>query len=524
MPIGVPGELYIGGAGLARGYLNRPELTAEKFVSNPFSDDPTARLYRTGDLCRWRADGNLEYLGRIDNQVKLRGFRIELGEIENVLNAHAKIKQCVVMLREDRAGDKRLVAYCVPAEGKLHVSELRSYLQGRLPDYMLPSSFVELTSFPLTSSGKLDRRSLPAPDDSRPDLESGYVAPRNPLEEQLASIWGELLGLQAIGVHDNFFALGGHSLLAARMIDMIDREFSCRLKLMMVFRSPTIAGMATALESYLKDASELYPMDGHFLSVLQEGCEEGTVVLIGGHVSQQLPKLPKEFTVLHLALDGLQVEPFLGLSMTAVADAYLDEILAAKVSPPFVLVGHSYGGLLAYALAHRWFERQVGEFQLLMIEPSAYTLMRKRRNSASSAIDKVTQIMREPRTILMRSQSVIGKFDRFFRRKGTLAWTNLQLALGQTAPQQSMREYYSEKRNSNIRAYRPPSRLPGPVHIVCGQSWLDLSQNVWHEEFLEDAPIVHNLGEVSHLDVVEVDHLIDHWIAILNQLLAAKTT
>ena len=237
VPIGVPGELYIGGAGLARGYLNRPELTAEKFVRNPFSDDPTARLYRTGDLCRWRADGNLEYLGRIDNQVKLRGFRIELGEIENVLNAHAKINQCVVMLREDRAGDKRLVAYCVPAEGKLHVSELRSYLQGRLPDYMLPSSFVELTSFPLTSSGKLDRRSLPAPDDSRPDLESGYVAPRNPLEEQLASIWGELLGLQAIGVHDNFFALGGHSLLATSVVARASAALQVDLPLRRIFRN-----------------------------------------------------------------------------------------------------------------------------------------------------------------------------------------------------------------------------------------------------------------------------------------------
>ncbi|MFN7731086.1 MAG: amino acid adenylation domain-containing protein, partial [Pirellula sp.] len=248
VPIGVIGELYIGGAGLARGYLNRQELTAEKFVANPFTVEAGTKLYRTGDLARWNVDGNLEFLGRIDNQIKLRGFRIEVGEIETVLYEHPDVSQCAVILREDRPGDMRLVAYCVLAPGtRLNVSHLRNHLRDRLPDYMIPAAFVPMQSLPLTANGKLDRRALPAPDDSRPDLSSGYVAPRNPIEQQLASIWCDVLGIQQIGIHDNFFALGGHSLLAVRVLARITSVLQIQFPLRKLFAAPTIADLASEI-------------------------------------------------------------------------------------------------------------------------------------------------------------------------------------------------------------------------------------------------------------------------------------
>jgi amino acid adenylation domain-containing protein len=228
VPIGVPGELHIGGDGVAQGYLNRPELTADKFVTNHFSNNTAARLYRTGDLCRWRADGNLEFLGRIDDQEKLRGFRIELREIETVLNEHPSIAQSVVLLREGRPGDQRLVAYCVlAADSELDFSALRSHLRVKLPNYMIPTALVRLDSLPLTPNGKIDRHALPPP---QPESFSGHVAPRTSLERTLTSICAALLGIEQVGVLDNFFDLGGHSLLCMELIARVEKETGLRLK------------------------------------------------------------------------------------------------------------------------------------------------------------------------------------------------------------------------------------------------------------------------------------------------------
>jgi len=246
VPTGVPGELHIGGHALARGYLNHPALTAERFVANPFDDDPDSRLYRTGDLCRWRADGNLVFLGRIDDQVKLRGFRVELGEIESVLNEDPSVAQSIVTLREDRPGDKRLVAYCVPvADSALDFSELRRHLLNRLPDYMVPAAFVALDTLPLTTSGKVNRRALPAPDDSWPVLE--YVAARDPLEEQLASIWCDVLGIERVGIYDSFFELGGHSLSATQVVSRVRSKLHVELSLRSFFETPTVAELAAII-------------------------------------------------------------------------------------------------------------------------------------------------------------------------------------------------------------------------------------------------------------------------------------
>ncbi|WP_260852740.1 non-ribosomal peptide synthetase [Flavobacterium anhuiense] len=240
VPLGVTGELCIGGIQVARGYLNREELTAEKFIANPFAAGD--RIYKTGDLARWLPDGNIEYIGRKDNQVKIRGYRIELGEIENALSLVAGISQCCVLAKEDASGNKRLVGYVV-SEEKLDKTYLQDQLKSSLPEYMVPMIWVELDQMPLTSNGKLDRKSLPEPESS--DLSTKeYVAPRTETEEQLAAIWQNLLGIEKVGIHDNFFELGGHSLLATRLVSMVRKELSVELSIRDVFEYTSIEALS----------------------------------------------------------------------------------------------------------------------------------------------------------------------------------------------------------------------------------------------------------------------------------------
>jgi len=248
VPIGVLGEICIGGVGVARGYLNRPQLTSEKFIRDPFSVQPEARLYRTGDLGRYLPDGNLEFLGRKDYQVKIRGFRIELGEIESVLQSHNKITEAAVVAREDRSGHKQLVAYLVASPQGTNVKDVRSYLQEKLPEYMVPSLFVFLDSMPLTTNGKLDRKALPSPYETQLENSQKYVMPQTPLEEKIAEIWRQVLGLERVGIYDNFFELGGHSLLATRTIMLCREVFQIDLPVRCLFESPTIKTLARTIE------------------------------------------------------------------------------------------------------------------------------------------------------------------------------------------------------------------------------------------------------------------------------------
>jgi amino acid adenylation domain-containing protein len=260
VPPGLPGELLVGGAGLSRGYLGRPELTAAAFVPDPFGAVPGARLYRTGDLVRFRSGGSggvLEFLGRIDAQVKIRGFRVEPGEIESALLAHPRVQAAAVMLREDDPGSPRLVAYLVPAaEDPPNTSELRRFLAERLPEHMVPAAFVTLESLPLTGSGKVDRRALPRPEGERPRLEREYVPPASEVEEALAAIWAEALGIARVGVQDNFFELGGHSLLATQVIARIRERLRVDLPLIALFQMPTVEQLAVAVEEKILDALE----------------------------------------------------------------------------------------------------------------------------------------------------------------------------------------------------------------------------------------------------------------------------
>jgi amino acid adenylation domain-containing protein len=246
LPVGVAGELYVGGAGLARGYRHRPALTAERFVPDPFGGEPGSRLYRTGDRVRYRADGAIEYLGRLDHQVKVRGFRVELGEIEAALGQHEAIREVVVLAREDQPGDRRLVAYYV-AGSEVAGSELRAFLRQRLPEYMIPGVFVALPAMPVSPNGKVDRKALPAPD--RAALEVAYVAPRTCTEEVLTGIWAQVLGVERVGIHDNFFELGGHSLLATQIASRVLEALHVELPLRDLFEVRTVEELAKRLDA-----------------------------------------------------------------------------------------------------------------------------------------------------------------------------------------------------------------------------------------------------------------------------------
>jgi acyl carrier protein len=281
VPIGVAGELHIGGRGLARGYLNQPELTARKFIRNPFNNDSTARLYKTGDLARYLSDGTIQYLGRIDNQVKIQGHRVEPDEIESVLTQHPGVRECAVVAREETTEDhdvsrnlkpvlslvegsktrpeplqrtknpkpeRRLVAYVVvnPEQSPV-VAELKNFLKQKLPSFMVPSVFTYVDALPRTPSGKMDRKALPTPDGINPESNETFAAPRTPDEEQMARIWAEILRVDRVGIHDNFFDLGGHSLLATQVISRVRKDFDVDLPLRSLFEAPTVAGMAATV-------------------------------------------------------------------------------------------------------------------------------------------------------------------------------------------------------------------------------------------------------------------------------------
>ncbi|HEU0077896.1 MAG TPA: amino acid adenylation domain-containing protein, partial [Longimicrobiaceae bacterium] len=254
VPVGVPGELCVGGPAVARGYLGRPELTAERFVPDPFSGEPGARMYRSGDRVRWTEDGELEFVGRLDGQVKIRGFRVEPGEVEGVLAGHPGVREAAVTVHDVAPGDRRLAGYVTAAEGAtLSAAELRAWLGGRMPEHMVPAAIVVLDAMPLTPRGKLDRRALPAPDGAG-DGEA-YAAPRTPAEETLAGIWAEVLGTERVGVHADFFALGGHSLLATRVTSRVRETFGVELPVRALFEAPTVAGLAPRVEAALRAGS-----------------------------------------------------------------------------------------------------------------------------------------------------------------------------------------------------------------------------------------------------------------------------
>jgi amino acid adenylation domain-containing protein len=362
VPIGVPGELCAGGVGVGPGYLNRPELTADNFIADAFV--PGERMYRTGDRVRWRADGNLEYLGRIDRQVKLRGIRIEPGEIEAVLAKHPGLRQAVVTVREDVPGHPRLVAHVVPREWPgPDAAELRSFLKSRLPEPLLPAAYVRLSDLPRTPSGKVHRQALPAPTGDAAAANVAYVEPRTAAERTLAGIWAELLGVERVGAADNFFELGGESLLAVRMIARA-RAAALPLAPVDLFQHQTVAELAAAAESAVQTPITHAPASPHSLLVplRQEGTEppiflihpiEGT---LGGYAAL-VRQLGTEQPVWGLRAFGLEEGEAPARTLEEMARRYLEAAMTVQPTGPYRFCGWSMGGLIAYEMARQLLER-----------------------------------------------------------------------------------------------------------------------------------------------------------------------
>ncbi|MGB8690927.1 MAG: amino acid adenylation domain-containing protein [Microcoleus sp.] len=350
VPIGVIGELYIGGDGLARGYLNRPELTQEKFIANPFQTGE--RIYKTGDIARYLNDGNIEYLDRIDNQVKIRGFRIELGEIEAVINTHPQIQQTVVIAREEMPGNKRLVAYIVTEDELLNTNQIREYLKQKLPEYMLPSAFMFLKNLPLTPNGKIDRKALPAPDLDL-STQGELILPRDTIELKLAQIWSDLIGINPIGVTNNFFELGGHSLLAVSLMAQIQKKFHKKLSLATLFQNSTIEEIAhlLRLETDALDWSVLVP-------IKSKGNKPPLFCIhpSGGNVLcyQDLAyQLDLDQPVYGLQSFGLNPENQPHTSIEQMSSYYIQAIQTVQAHGPYLLMGWSLGGIVAFEMAQQ---------------------------------------------------------------------------------------------------------------------------------------------------------------------------
>ena len=355
VPVGVPGELYIGGDCLARGYLNRADLTAENFIPNPFSGEPGTRLYKTGDLTRYLSDGNIEFLGRVDHQVKIRGFRVELEEIEAVLRQHPALRETVVLARETAPGEKQLVAYVVAqGESPLTAGDLRAFLKDKLPDYLMPAVFVPLDALPLLPNGKIDRRALPKPGQTRSEPGRAFVAPRNDLELQLTSLWEEVLGIRSIGVTDNFFELGGHSLAAVRLFALIEKRLGKKVPLATVFQGPTVEHLAEILHQHAKAPPR------SSLVAIQPGGNRRPFFLIhpaGGHV----------FPYVHLAHYLGSDQPSYGLQARGLEEGqephsriedmagyYIEALRAVQPEGPYLLGGWSMGGVVALEMAQQF--------------------------------------------------------------------------------------------------------------------------------------------------------------------------
>ena len=352
VPIGVTGEIYIGGAGVARGYLNRPELTAERFLPDPFARGPDVRIYRTGDLARWRADGSIEFLGRIDHQVKIRGFRVELGEIEARLAEHPAVREAVVLAREAAPGDKRLVAYYTGEPG-IAAETLRAHVSTTLPDYMTPTAFVKLPRLPLTTSGKLDRNALPAPQRSLPQGEQTNRAPLTPTEEWLLGIWREVFGLDQVDVHDNFFELGGHSLLTIRLVDKINRTLDVSLGIAELFQNPTVQGLARVIGDRPVSRAK-YPAG---VSEVRCGTADRALFCLPGLAGTAFgfralsAKMDTSRPIFAIELHDLKASPDTFSSMEAIARAVVQCMRQVQPVGPYAIVGYSFGGNLAVEVA-----------------------------------------------------------------------------------------------------------------------------------------------------------------------------
>jgi amino acid adenylation domain-containing protein len=371
VPIGIIGELYIAGIGVARGYINQPDLTTERFIADPFNKDQNRRLYKTGDLGRWREDGNIEFIGRIDSQVKLRGFRIELGEIETVLCEHPTVAQAAVVTVKG-ANHKRLVAYVVSSENQtVSMPQLQEYLRDKLPQYMVPSLLVTLDTFPLTPNGKLDRRALPELEEEALRATVGYVGPKTPVQVSLSQLWQEILKCDSVGIYDNFFDLGGHSLLAFQLISRLRDIFKVDLPFRVLLENPDISSLSEFIEhpSNRQESTSLVTIRAEgsqqpLFCVHPLGGTVGSYALMASHLAPQQPLYAFQAV-------GLEHNDKVYTHIEEMASVYIKTLIQVHKQEPYHLAGWSFGGLVAFEMAKQLYEsgHEVGSLILIDTSP-----------------------------------------------------------------------------------------------------------------------------------------------------------
>ena len=465
---GTEGELYIGGEGLARGYFGRDDLTSERFLPDPFVAG-TARMYRTGDLARVGSDGNVEFLGRIDHQVKIRGFRIELGEIEAVLEQQKSVRHAVAVAREDTPGEKRLVAYVVPQPGSAPTSvELRSHLLRSLPDYMIPSAFVQLGTLPLTPNGKVDRKALPSPKPSDFQAESNHVAPRNATETRLAQLWEDVLGIKPIGVTTSFFDLGGRSLLAARMFMKITEEFGKDLPISTLFRASTVEQLARELSSRtdINNGSNL-------IAIQRNGSNIPFFCVHGGEGSTLfLHRLARELGAdqpfYAFEAEGLDGRPFQRTSIHEMAAHFIAVMKSVQPHGPYRIGGYCFGGLVAFEMAQQLRARaETVDLVALFSAPLRFHRLQslsKSQVETQPGPERVIRLMRSPRAALGWRLAAVR--DAAGSRLHMAACHAFQ-AVGLTVPQ-SMRTMYVVRMLQRAEEQYAPAKYPGKIVLFRG--------------------------------------------------------
>jgi hypothetical protein len=481
VPVGTEGELLIGGDGLARGYHNQPELTADKFVTDPFGPTRGGRLYRTGDLVRFRNDGVLEFLGRLDHQVKIRGFRIELGEIEAVLATHSAVHECVVVAQEDSTGEKRLVAYMtIDRRQAPRTPELRLFLKEKLASYMIPSAFVVMEAIPRTPNGKINRRELPAPEQVSTDFERELIPPRNVLEQQLTEIWEEILGVRPIGVRDNVFDLGAHSLLIARLLIRIHERLNRHVSPAIFFESPTIEQFARQLQEQEqpKSLTSLVQLNSGgrgkpFFCV----CAGGGLVISFQRLARDLdPDRP----VYGLQPVGWRNDMAPHRTVKEMASHYVREILMVQTEGPYLLGGYCFGGVVAYEIAQqlRKAGKEIGLVAMIQSSNPAHRPFPVNRLTLQDHwakmrrlgfARKIVYVIRKPLGIMKRRlQKTLWYAPLHWRRfKRTV---NIQWYRARARPiPPKLREVFLIGLSDRAERAYVPERFSGPVAVFRGE-------------------------------------------------------
>lgn len=520
VPVGVAGELCIGGDGLARGYLNRPESTAEKFIPNPFNSEPGARLYRTGDLVRYLPDGNIGFLGRTDHQVKIRGFRIELGEIEAVLLQHPAVRQALVVVREDSEDSterKRLAAYVVAKNAALTAQALGVFLRERLPEYMVPSDFVFLRALPLTPNGKVDRERLPVPNPIGHENGRMFSAPRDNVEYRMAKIWEDILGVRPVGVNDNFFELGGHSLLAVRLLARVEKEFNRAVPLAALFAGPTIDKLA----DLVRHGGEALKWNWLF-PIQSTGSKPPLFLLHGsGELGRQLGMDQPVYGGRTHGLDGRWAPA----SVEKMAADYVKEIRMAQPEGPYFVGGYCFGGLLAFEVARQLRERDQEVALLVLLDPTtpgkgaagfavssslpqaAITRLAEqvRRHSRKLWPLRVQErLARVGRSVQWRFNSVKTRLARRVDRSIKMLACRALLGFGRLVPEALRMFYFLEVSRRAARNY-VPKVYSGRVVLLRAENAVENSSVEW-KRLVAGKLEIYKLPSEYHMDPIEGPH------------------